>query len=92
MINKKYIETNATEPFYLVEHILERNKEYYLSKEEIYSFVPTDENNVPLITISSIENTLRALCRARVIDAVYVRGVRHFAYKENRDERNNTSW
>ena len=82
MLDRRTINENSTNAYLFVERILTENKEYALTKEEIYAELPKDERGIPYITISSLETALRALCRARVIEAYYVRGVRHFMVAE----------
>ena len=84
MIRKTDVE-RMTDSFCEVERILREVSDYYLTKEEIYARVPRDYEGVPLITIASLETALRGLLRARLIEAVYVRGVRHFAYINDRE-------
>jgi hypothetical protein len=81
------LEGKSLSAYCLVEEVLYAHKEYYLTKEEIYAHVPTDDNDVPLITISSLESALRALCHTREIECEYINGRRHFAYREARERR-----
>lgn len=85
MINKRIME-KPRDAFYWVERILEENKDYYLNKEEIYARMPKGEEDVPLITIASLENALRNLARVRIINIEYVQGRRYFGYNDKREE------
>lgn len=87
MIKKSAIEGKTLSAYCLVEGVLYANKEFYLTKEEIYAYAPTDDNGVPLITISSLETALRALCHTRKIEFEYVQGKRYFTYRENKERR-----
>ena len=82
MLERRAINENSTNAYYFVENILTERRDYALTKEEIYAELPKDERGIPYITIGSLETALRALCRARVIEAHYVRGVRHFMIAE----------
>lgn len=86
MISRIEVE-RITDAFSQVETILREVSDYYLTKEEIYARLPRDYEGVPYITIASLENALRGLVRARLIEVGYVRGVRHFAYIKNNDRR-----
>lgn len=79
MIRKEHFD-KPRNAFYWVETILRDNKDYYLTKEEIYARIPTDEDNVPIVTISSLENALRNFIQMRCIVAEYDRGRRYFHY------------
>lgn len=87
MVKKSMLEGKNLSAYCLVEDVLYANKEYYLTKEEIYAYAPTDDNGVPLITIGSLESALRALCHTREIECEYIKGRRHFAYREARERR-----
>jgi len=87
MIKKSTIEGKNLSAYCLVEDILYQNKDCYLTKEEIYTHMPCDEDGVPLITIGSLETALRCLCHTREIECEYIRGRRHFAYREARERR-----
>ena len=67
-----------------IERVLSIHKDMYLTKEEIYAEMPSDENGVSLVTISSLESALRNFIRVGHIDVAYVRGVRYFGYKEDK--------
>ena len=81
MIKKPPI-TIKTCVYNLIPEILNAEKDYYLTKEDIYVRLPKDDDGMPLITISSFENALAALCRSSVVEFVYIRGVRHFTIGE----------
>lgn len=87
MIKKSELEGKNLSAYCFVADVLYANKEYYLSKEEIYAYAPTDDNGVPLITISSLETALRCLCHTREIEYEYIRGRRYFTYKEVKERR-----
>lgn len=75
------IRTNAekiTNAYYEVEKVLNTNKDVMFTKEEIYMQLPRDEEGIPFITISSLENALRNLLYMRHIEVAYVRGIRYF--------------
>lgn len=84
MIRRTDVE-RITDSFCEVERILREVSDYYLTKEEIYARVPRDYEGVPFMTIASLETALRGLIRARLIDVAYIRGVRHFAYINDRE-------
>jgi hypothetical protein len=83
MIRKQYME-KPRDAFYWVENILEENKDYYLSKEEIYSRIPHDEDGEGYVTISAMENALRNLAKTGHINVEYHLGRRYFNYREER--------
>ena len=87
MIKKSTIEGKSLSAYYWVEDILYHNKDCYLTKEEIYMHMPCDEDGVPLITIGSLESALRCLSHTREIECEYIRGRRHFAYREAKERR-----
>jgi hypothetical protein len=79
MINKDYIESNySLNPRMAIEDILSENKEYYLTKEEIYEHLPKlgDER---VITIGQLNTALRELCKFGVIKYVYIKGKPYYA-------------
>lgn len=82
MLERRTINENSTNAYYFVENILTERRDYALTKEEIYAELPKDERGIPYVTISGLETALRALCRAKVIEAYYVRGIRHFMIAE----------
>ena len=67
-----------TDAYYEIDRILSTNSDVMLTKEEIYMSLPRDNEGLPFITISSLENALRNLLHMRHIECAYVRGVRHF--------------
>ena len=81
MIRKPPV-TTKTCVYNLIPEILNAEKDYYLTKEDIYVRLPKDDDGMPLITISSFENALSALCRSSVVEFVYIRGIRHFTIGE----------
>lgn len=87
MIKKTTIEGKSVSAYVEVERILYENKDFYMTKEEIYVRMPCDEDGVPLVTIGSLESALRCLCHTREIECEYIRGRRHFAYREARERR-----
>ena len=84
MIEKSKIDKAITDPYYWIEKILDNHKDYYLSKEEIYSMLPVDTENVPLITISSFTNALRNVAHMRHINVVVIRGKIHYGVNDER--------
>ena len=83
MIRKEYME-KPRDAFYWVETILAENKDYYLSREEIYDRMPHDEDGVSVVTISSMDNALRNLAKMEHINVEYHLGRRYFNYREGR--------
>jgi hypothetical protein len=77
MISKRELERN-TDAFYEVERVLNEVDDMMLTKEEIYVRFPRDNEGVPFITITAMENALRNLAHMGHIDVAYVRGVRHY--------------
>jgi hypothetical protein len=75
-----------TDAYYEVEKMLSEEKDMLFTKEEIYARFPKDNDGVPFITISSLNNALRNMRCMRVIEVVYVRGVCHYGIN-NRDRR-----
>lgn len=67
-----------TDAYYEVDRILSDHREDMLTKEEIYARLPKDDEGIPFISISSLENALRNLLRMRHIECAYVRGIRYF--------------
>lgn len=67
-----------TDAYYEVDRILSDHREDMLTKEEIYARLPKDDEGIPFISISALENALRNLLHMRRIECAYVRGVRHF--------------
>ena len=85
MITRREAE-RITDAYYEVERVLNEVGDMLLTKEEIYARFPKDNDGVPFITISSLNNALRNMRCMRVIEAVYVRGVCHYGIN-NRDRR-----
>jgi hypothetical protein len=75
-----------TDAYYEVEKMLSEENDMLFTKEEIYARFPKDNDGVPFITISSLNNALRNMRCMRVIEVVYVRGVCHYGIN-NRDRR-----
>ena len=93
MIRKEYF-NKSHDAFYWVENILAENKDYYLSKEEIYDRLPHDEDGEGYVTISAMETALRYLARMKVINIEYHHNRRYFGYNERKDGKNygSSSW
>lgn len=85
MIKRQYATIETTDAYYFVREYLSSNRDYYFTKEEIYRAVPTDNYDLPLITISSVENALRQMARCGDIDACYVRGIRHYGCRDRQN-------
>ena len=68
----------SRDAFYEVERVLSENKDMFLTKEEIYSRFPTNRENVPFVTIASLDNALRHLAHMRHIEVAYIGGKRYF--------------
>lgn len=83
MIRKEYIE-KPRDAFYWVNQILAEYKDYYLTKEEIYSRIPHNEEGVAIVTISALENALRNLAKMGHINIAYEEGRRYFGYREDK--------
>ena len=73
--------------FYWVERVLEENKEYYLTKEEIYARIPRDREDVTIVTVSSLETAIRMLAHMGRISIEWANGKRHFGYCEGEHRR-----
>lgn len=82
MISRRDAE-RITDAYYEVERVLNEVSDMLLTKEEIYARFPKDNDGVPFITISSMDNALRNLAHMRHIEIVYVRGVRHYGAVKN---------
>ena len=67
-----------TDAYYEVDRILSDYRDEMLTKEEIYARFPKDDEGIPFISISALENALRNLLHMRHIECAYVRGVRYF--------------
>lgn len=81
MIKREFF-NKPTDAFFWVETILARHKEYYLSKEEIYSKIPKDEDGVCIVRINALENALYNLCKTGHICFTYHSGCKYYAYME----------
>lgn len=81
MIHKSKIEGKATNPLAVISDIFERNRDYYLSKEEIFDLVPLIDGE-KIITISQFLSTLREMCKYNKISSIYVKGKVLYSYME----------
>ena len=86
MIKKNEVK-RITNAYYEVTRVLSEVDDMYLTKEEIYMRFPRDEEDIPYITIGSLDNALRNLARMGEIEVTYVRGIRHFCINKNNDRR-----
>ena len=80
MINKGFIENNhySLNARMAIEDVLMTNKEYYLTKEEIYEQLPKlGEERV--ITIGQLNSTIRDLCKYGFIKYVYIKGRAYYS-------------
>ena len=79
MINKNFIKsTYSLNPRIVIEDILMENKEYYLTKEEIYEHLPKlGEERV--ITIGQLNSTLRDLCKFGFVKYIYIKGRAYYS-------------
>jgi hypothetical protein len=77
MIAKRDVK-RITDAYYEVQTILSDYRDEMLTKEEIYARFPKDDESIPFISISALENALRNLLHMRHIECAYVRGVRYF--------------
>ena len=77
MIARKTDRT-ITQPYSVVMEILQDNKDYFLTKEEIYERLPYigDEKS---ITISQLTNVLRQMRNCMQIEVWYIRGRAYYA-------------
>ena len=80
MIHKTKIEGKATNPLAVITDIFEQNRDYYLSKEEIFELVPMIDGE-KVITISQLLSTIREMCRFNTITSAYVKGKTLYAYR-----------
>ena len=87
MILRNDIKRAEASVHYFIEIALNEHKEHFLTKEELFSFLPCNENDVCLYTISAFERALGDLARARVIEIAYFKGVRYFGYKADKEMR-----
>ena len=87
MISRNNIKRAEACVHYFIEITLNEHKEHFLTKEELFSFLPCDDNDVCLYTISTFERALGELTRAGVIEIAYFKGVRYFGYKADKGVR-----
>jgi hypothetical protein len=81
MIHRTKIESKSTNPLAVISDILEQNRDYYLSKEEIFELVPLIDGE-KIITISQLLSTIREMCRFNRVTSAYVKGKVLYAYME----------
>lgn len=62
-----------------VRKVLNDHSSYYLTKEEIYCNLPTDERNMPYMTLNGLDRTLRKLVRTHQIKARWVGARRYYS-------------
>ena len=86
MIRKEEMQ-QPRDAFYWVERVLMDNKDYYLTKEEIYARIPRDNEDVTIVTISSLETAMRMLARMDRINIQWANGKRYFGYNEGEYRR-----
>lgn len=89
MITREEAKQNR-DPHYWVMTILGRYENMFLTKEEIYAQFPTDENNVSVITMSSLDRAIRTLLITREIESEYVNNKRYYGI--NTDDKNKRGW
>lgn len=89
MITREEAKQNR-DPHYWVMTILGRYENMFLTKEEIYAQFPTDENNVSVITMSSLDRALHTLLITREIEYEYVNNKRYYGI--NTDDKNKRGW
>ena len=89
MITREEAKQNR-DPYYWVMTILGRHETMFLTKEEIYAQFPTDENNVSVITMSSLDRAIRTLLITREIESEYVNNKRYYGI--NTDDKNKRGW
>ena len=87
MIRKEDIQQQPRDAFYWVERVLMDNKDYFLTKEEIYARIPRDNEDVTIVTISSLETAIRMLARMDRINIQWANGKRYFGYNEEEYRR-----
>jgi hypothetical protein len=85
MIRKIEVE-KITDAYYEVERILLTEREMFLTKEEIFMRLPRNDEDIPYITIASLENALRNLARMGHIRVVGVRGKLHYGIDERKEK------
>ena len=79
MISKNFIESHySLNPRMAIEDVLMENKEYYLTKEEIYERLPKlGEERV--ITIGQLNSALTELCKYGFVQYVYIKGRAYYS-------------
>jgi hypothetical protein len=84
MIRKDYLERIGTcNPELAIYKVLEENREYCLSKEEIYEHLPCFGEE-RILTISQLNNTLKNLTRyGKDIQVDYVRNKPYYSLRKN---------
>ena len=87
MLAKEYFKANR-DPYFLIQEILTEYKDYFLTKEEIYCHMPSDDAGIVVITISALENALRALAKCGCIKVEYANGRRYFGYMPENERKN----
>lgn len=80
MIRRNIAERHC-DPYWAVREVLERDREMCLTKEEIFVRLPSDDDGIPLVSISAMTNALRNLVRVGEINIFYVRGVSYYGVK-----------
>ena len=84
MIRKSELESFPHNPHALVVDILEHNKEYYMTRDEIYEKLPKVEYE-RAITYGQMCTALKELTKFGHISTVYVKGRVYYAYAERSD-------
>lgn len=85
MIRKIEVE-KITDAYYEVERILFTERDMLLTKEEIFMRLPRNDEDIPYITIASLENALRNLARMGHIKVIGVRGKLHYGIDERKEK------
>ena len=75
------------DPHYWVMTILDRDKDMFLTKEEIYAQFPTDDRGVSFITMSSLDRAIRTLLITREIECEYVNNKRYYGINTDNNKR-----
>ena len=73
-----------TSVYYEIEKMLEKHKDIFFTKEEIFAAMPTDEEGISLITIGSVSSALSHLIKVGHVEIAYVRSIRYYGYKEDK--------
>lgn len=81
MIKRNEI-NKVTSAYYEIETMLSKDKDTFLSKEEIYSLLPKDEWGITYISISNFTNALQNMVRMNILERAYVRGVAYYGIAE----------